>query len=166
MINGGDVTLTASDDGINAAGDDSSGFAGMFGKDIFSAGDNCITINGGTIRINASGDGIDSNGDFIMTGGEVCVSGPTSSADGALDYNGNAAISGGIIFASGAQGMAQNFGSDSTQSSVLVTFGGTTSGEIRFPTVRETSSRPTLPRRNTSALSFRTPILRSARPTP
>ena len=85
VINGGDVTLTASDDGINAAGDDSSGFAGMFGKDIFSAGDNCITINGGTIRINASGDGIDSNGDFIMTGGEVCVSGPTSSADGALD---------------------------------------------------------------------------------
>ena len=132
VINGGDVTLTASDDGINAAGDDSSGFAGMFGKDIFSAGDNCITINGGTIRINASGDGIDSNGDFIMTGGEVCVSGPTSSADGALDYNGNAAISGGIIFASGAQGMAQNFGSDSTQPSVLVTFGGTTSGEIRI----------------------------------
>ena len=132
VINGGDITLTASDDGINAAGDDSSGLTGMFGKDSFSAGDNCITINGGTIRVNASGDGIDSNGDFIMTGGEVYVSGPTSSADGALDYDGSAAISGGTIFAAGAQGMAQNFGSDSTQPAVLVTFGGTARGEIRI----------------------------------
>lgn len=134
-INGGDITLTASDDGINAAGDD-SGTGGFFGKDNFSAGDNCITITGGVIRIDASGDGIDSNGDLVVSGGEVYVSGPTSSGDGALDYDGNASVTGGIVIAAGSQGMAMNFGTDSTQPSMLVNFSATADGEI---TVKDSS---------------------------
>ena len=47
---------------------------------------------------------------------------PESSADGALDYNGEATITGGTLIAAGASGMAENFGSDSTQGSILVSF--------------------------------------------
>lgn len=78
-------------------------------------------MNGGTINVNADGDGIDSNGDLIVTDGTIYVSGPTNGGNGALDYAGNAAISGGTIVAVGASGMAQNFGSDSTQGCMLVT---------------------------------------------
>lgn len=94
---------------------------GMGHGDGFDADSDCvITINGGIININAEGDGIDSNGDLIVTGGEVYISGPTSNADGPLDYNGNAKITGGSIIAVGSSGMAQNFGSDSAQGSILI----------------------------------------------
>jgi hypothetical protein len=130
-INGGIITLNASDDGLNAAGgNDSSGFGG-FGQDAFAADDDCwILITGGSICVAADGDGIDSNGDLTVTDGEIYVSGPVSSADGALDYNGTATISGGIVVAAGASGMAQNFGEDSTQGSILVTFMTQVSGEV------------------------------------
>ncbi len=95
---------------------------GGFGGGMDEAHDyNFIVINGGTINVNADGDGIDSNGDLIVTGGTIYVSGPTNGGNGALDYAGNAAISGGTIVAVGASGMAQNFGSDSTQGCMLVT---------------------------------------------
>lgn len=73
----------------------------------------------------AGGDGIDSNGDLNVSGGEIYVSGPTSDGDSALDYDGAATITGGTIVASGYSGMAQNFGSDSTQGcTCTVTMGG------------------------------------------
>lgn len=73
----------------------------------------------------AGGDGIDSNGDLNVSGGEIYVSGPTSDGDSALDYDGAATITGGAIVAAGYSGMAQNFGSDSTQGSTCtVTMGG------------------------------------------
>lgn len=73
----------------------------------------------------AGGDGIDSNGDLNVSGGEIYVSGPTSDGDSALYYDGAATITGGTIVASGYSGMAQNFGSDSTQGSTCtVTMGG------------------------------------------
>ena len=122
-VNDGTISLTASDDGINAAGgNDSSGFGG-FVPDTFAADSNAnIYINGGTINIDADGDGIDSNGNLYVSGGEIYVSGPESNADGALDYDGEATITGGTLIAAGASGMAQNFGSSSTQGSILVTF--------------------------------------------
>jgi hypothetical protein len=133
-VNGGTITLNASDDGLNAAGgNDSSGFGGFgkFGQDAFAADVDCwIVINGGILYVNADGDGIDSNGNLTVTGGEIYVSGPTSSADGALDYNGSASISGGIVVAAGASGMAQNFGEDSAQGSILVTMRSQVSGEV------------------------------------
>ncbi|MCD7835892.1 MAG: carbohydrate-binding domain-containing protein [Lachnospiraceae bacterium] len=120
-INGGTIDLYATDDGFNAAGgNDQSGFGGR-GGDSFGSGDCIITINGGVININADGDGIDSNGDLIVNGGEVYVSGPTDSANGALDYGGSAEINGGYFVAVGSSGMAQNFGSASTQGSIMIT---------------------------------------------
>ena len=120
VISGGNVTLTADDDGLNAAGGaDSSGFGAH--KDSFASSEGVyITISGGTIYITASGDGIDSNGDLTISGGQTYVSGPSRSGNGSLDYNGEASITGGIFAASGAAGMAQNFGSSSTQGTMLV----------------------------------------------
>lgn len=73
----------------------------------------------------AGGDGIDSNGDLNVSGGEIYVSGPTSDGDSTLDYDGAATVTGGTIVAAGYSGMAQNFGSGSTQGSTYtVTMGG------------------------------------------
>ena len=89
-----------------------------------------VNISGGTIRIDASGDGIDSNGDLNVSGGTIYVSGPTNGGDSALDYDGAAAITGGTIVAAGHSGMAQNFGSSSTQGSILLTASSVTDGII------------------------------------
>ncbi|MCM1191021.1 MAG: carbohydrate-binding domain-containing protein [Butyrivibrio sp.] len=133
-----------------AGGRDGSGYGGMFGggfgggfdggfgggfDDDFGGGsgrgtdgraDNGvdgstgIEISGGVIYVNADGDGIDSNGTITVTGGETYVSGPESSANGALDYEGSAQITGGTLVALGNSGMAMNFGESSTQGSVLI----------------------------------------------
>lgn len=129
---GGAVTLVASDDGVNAAGGaDSSSMGGRPGENGFaSSRDSYIRISGGTLRVNVSGDGLDANGALYVTGGETYVSGPTNDGNGALDYDGTAAISGGIFVAAGSSGMAQNFSTSSTQGAMLVTAQSDQSGEI------------------------------------
>lgn len=124
LISGGKISIVASDDGINAAGgSDQSGFG--FAPDAFgSSGDYLIRISGGVVTVNASGDGIDSNGDIEVTGGELYISGPTSNGDGAIDCDGSVAITGGIVVAAGSTGMAENFGTASTQGSILVNLSG------------------------------------------
>ena len=131
-ISGGKITITASDDGINAAGgNDESGFGGGMARDTFgSSSSYYINISGGTINIDASGDGIDSNGNLTVSGGEIYVSGPTSGGDSALDYDGTAAITGGIVIAAGSSGMAQNFGDSSTQGSIMLTYQSFAGGKI------------------------------------
>lgn len=115
-IKDGTTTIVSSDDGLNAAGGD-----GSAGWGDFMADDSCyIDISGGELDINASGDGIDSNGSITVSGGVIYVSGPTSSADGALDYNGDGTITGGVLVAAGSSGMALNFGENSTQGTILV----------------------------------------------
>ena len=106
---------------------DAEGFGGGFGG--FGADDSCsIEISGGTLVINSEGDGIDSNGSLCVSGGAVYVSGPTNSGNGALDFGTGAAISGGTVIAAGAMGMAENFGSESTQCSVLFSTGSQPGG--------------------------------------
>lgn len=121
-INGGDIALVSSDDGVNSSGGrDSSGWGR---NDMFSSDGSSIVINGGKLYINASGDGIDSNGDLTVNGGEIIVSGPTNSGNGALDYNGAGAVNGGTVIAAGASGMAETFGASSSQVSFLVKLNG------------------------------------------
>ena len=124
LISGGKISIVASDDGINAAGgSDQSGFG--FAPDAFGgSGDYLIRISGGVVTVNASGDGIDSNGDIEVTGGELYISGPTSNGDGTIDCDGSATIAGGIVVAAGSTGMAENFGTASTQGSILVNLSG------------------------------------------
>lgn len=126
-ISGGKISLIAADDGLNAADGTGSSFGSMGGNS-----DCRVRISGGKITIDAAGDGIDSNGDFILSGGMVYVSGPTSDGDGALDYNGSAYVTGGVLIAAGSGGMAQNFGeSGSTQGSILLTYNETMTGTVR-----------------------------------
>ncbi len=140
-IKGGTIDLTASDDGLNAAGGtDGSGMGGrdeMFGGGFWGGGTSTgnrgsIEISGGKLIVNASGDGIDSNGTITVSGGETYVSGPTNSGNGALDYDGSATITGGIFLAAGSTGMAQNFGSTSTQGAMLVNISGSAGSTLKL----------------------------------
>lgn len=155
-VSGGKVTLTSSDDGINAAGGDNQGVGGGFGPDSFSAdSDAKITITGGEIHVNASGDGLDSNGDIEISGGTVYVYGPTSDGDGSLDYENNAVITGGTVLIAGSSGMAMNFGSESTQGSILASTGNASAGT----TVKLTDSSGYVIAEFTPTVSFRTVVI-------
>lgn len=131
-VSGGTISVVSSDDGFNAAGgNDSSGYGGGMPQDNFSAdSDAKITISGGKITVDAKGDGLDSNGSLCVSGGEIFVTGPSDNDNGALDYNGDAQITGGTIVAVGMSGMTQNFGSSSTQGSILSNTATNTSGEV------------------------------------
>lgn len=101
-ISGGKIDLKSVDDGMNAT-NGSSGNTG-FGN---TSKDCYISISGGEITINADGDGIDSNGTIAQSGGSLTVFGPTSSGNGAIDYEGSYAFTGGTLIALGSRGMAQ-----------------------------------------------------------
>lgn len=93
-VSGGNISIYAFDDGLNAGG-------GTGGSEYY------ISITGGNITVNADGDGLDSNGSMAMSGGTMVVFGPTTDMNGALDYESSFAISGGTLIALGAAGMAQ-----------------------------------------------------------
>lgn len=155
-VSGGKVTLTSSDDGINAAGGDNQGVGGGFGPDSFSADSEAkITITGGEIHVNASGDGLDSNGDIEISGGTVYVYGPTSNGNGSLDYENNAVITGGTVIMAGSSGMAMNFGSESTQGSILASTGNASAGT----TVKLTDSSGNVIAEFTPTVSFQTVVI-------
>lgn len=141
-VRGGDITLVASDDGLNAAGGmDASGFMG--GRDgMFdappggapgdmgggmSAGNGSVLISGGNLKITASGDGIDANGTLTISGGNTIVTGPTQGDTATLDYDKTAIITGGTFIGTGASGMAQSF-SDSGQGVVAINVGNQNAG--------------------------------------
>ena len=135
-VSGGEIDLTASDDGLNAAGGNdqsgSGGFGGFQEGQFDTASESAINISGGTLHINASGDGVDSNGSLFVSGGETYVSGPTNDGNGILDYSGEAKISGGIFIAAGSSGMAQSFGTNSTQGVMTVSASGSASDNIEL----------------------------------
>ena len=81
-----------------------------------------ITINGGNIYVSAKGDGVDANGSIYMNGGKLIINGPTDNGNGALDYDKEFKITGGILVASGSSGMALNTSNSSTQNSIMINF--------------------------------------------
>lgn len=131
-LSGGEISVYASDDGLNAAGGSDTtsqeterwDFRGGWGG---SASTGVLRISGGTIYVNAEGDGLDSNGSLYVTGGLVIVEGPTGSGNGALDrgdvMGSVASITGGTVLALGSTGMAVNFDAG-TQCSALVSLSG------------------------------------------
>lgn len=142
-VQGGEIRLVASDDGLNAAGGtDASGTTGgrdgMFGGQggpggmgghggMSSSSNGSIVISGGNLYVNASGDGIDANGSLTISGGYTTVVGPTQGDTATLDYDTSAVITGGTFIGTGASGMAQTF-SDSEQGVVAVSVGNQSAG--------------------------------------
>ena len=87
-INDGDIFISATDDGINAAGKS-------------TAYTPTVEINGGTLTIEmgpGDTDGVDSNGNIIITGGTVSVTGQST-----FDYDGTAEFTGGTVIVNGQQ---------------------------------------------------------------
>ena len=103
---------------------DGAGNRFMGGGDFENDSTARVTIAGGKLTVTSGGDGIDSNGALEITGGETYVNGPTSDGDGPLDYAGEATVTGGTIIAVGSVGMAEGFGSASTQGSMTVSASG------------------------------------------
>ena len=145
-VQGGDINLMASDDGLNAAGGtDGSGMTGgrdgMFGGGksgmggggrggmggMSSNSNGSILISGGNLYINSSGDGLDANGTLEISGGYTVVVGPTQGDTATLDYDTSGIITGGTFIGTGAAGMAQTF-SDSKQGVFAVSVGNQSAG--------------------------------------
>lgn len=109
-INGGNISVYATDDGLNAGGTNEEQTA--------------IIVNGGNLTINAAGDGIDSNGDIVFNGGTTVVAGPQDSGNGPLDCGDRSSIytNGGTMIAYGAvfQANADNPESTSKQCCIRV----------------------------------------------
>lgn len=116
-INDGTINITATDDGINST-DSSSTSSFMQGDD------SMLYIHGGTITITADGDGIDMNGNGEMDGGTLTIYGPTSNADGAIDFDGTFNVNDGTLLAGGSSGMAQTPSSSSTAYTIMMNTSG------------------------------------------
>lgn len=107
----GNIDILSSDDCLNAANSDLSGYA-------FS-----MNISGGVITAcSSSGDGFDSNGDLTISGGTVAVWTANTADNQPLDADGAITVSGGTVLAAGGSaGMGMNL----TAEQPCVTFGST-----------------------------------------
>ena len=134
-ISGGSTTLTAKDDGLNAAGGNNSSSSQTFGSDDWHGGgmmneggnNGSIVISGGKVHITAGGDGVDSNGSIEITGGYTVVEGPSQGDTSVLDYNSTATVIAGTFIGTGGAGMAQNF-SSASQGLIAVSVGNQSAG--------------------------------------
>lgn len=134
-ISGGSTTLTAKDDGLNAAGGNNSSSSQTFGSDDWHGGgmmneggnNGSIVISGGKVHITAGGDGVDSNGSVEITGGYTIVEGPSQGDTSVLDYNSTATVTAGTFIGTGGAGMAQNF-SSASQGLIAVSVGNQSAG--------------------------------------
>lgn len=114
-IAGGHITIHASDDCLNAANSDLTGYA-------FT-----LSISGGTLVMDTtSGDGIDSNGTLSISGGTVVVWTNSTADNQPLDADGTLSITGGTVLAAGGSaGMGIALSGDSQP---YVMFGSTGMG--------------------------------------
>lgn len=137
-VQGGDFTMTCSDDGLNASGGtDSSGTGGrdeMFGGPggpggMGGIGTGAIEISGGTLRIYSGGDCMDSNGDLLISGGDVYATNHTSGDVSVLDSQNRPVITGGTYIGLGISTMmAETFSTESTQGVIACTVGNQPAG--------------------------------------
>ena len=93
-VAGGELSIAAGDDGINASNGDHV-IEGHENADSESDDGSVLTISGGEVEVSyASSDGIDSNGSAYVKGGIVVVSGQAGEMDGAVDANGESQLVG------------------------------------------------------------------------
>ncbi len=106
----GKVNIVSTDDCINAANPDLSGF------------DYQLNISGGSVTAyTRTGDGFDSNGDITISGGTVAVWSANTADNSPLDADGTVTISGGrVLAAGGGSGIGMNLNAQQS----CVVFGG------------------------------------------
>ena len=139
LVEDGAITVTSTDDGINACGTETS--------DGSLPG---VTINGGTVTLlNPSGrdaDGIDSNGNIDINGGLVYISLVGDGGNCALDYGsengGVCRINGGTVVACGGSTMLETMSENSAQPSIL--YAGTTQAAGTEITLQDSSGETLL----------------------
>lgn len=117
-IYSGDIKITASDDCLNAANGDLSGYS-------FS-----MNISGGTIAAyTTGGDGFDSNGSLTISGGSVTVWSASSADNQPLDADGAITVTGGTVLAAGG---SSGMGMRLTAEQPCVSFSGRLSKGAAF----------------------------------
>jgi len=132
-INGGDISVTTNDDGINVSGGkDLSSVGGRPGENMMTQNIGTLTINDGKIYVNSIGDGLDANGNIVMNGGEVNIDGPTNSGNASLDYDTTFDLNGGTFIAVGSSGMAQTASNSSSQYSLAFYLSNNYTGKIEL----------------------------------
>lgn len=105
-ISAGVITITASDDGINASGNAElqaliNGTEYVEGNREADTGER-LEISGGEVTIVAGSDGLDSNGTITITGGTVDITAVDRGGDGPVDANGAVEIAEGTVTANGS----------------------------------------------------------------
>lgn len=115
-INGGNINIQSTDDGINTSEDYVS----------------ICTINGGKLNVQASlgkeGDGIDSNGWLVINGGTVIASSNPTSQDAGIDSDMGIYINGGTVIACG--NMYDNVEADSAANTMVLQFTDGSKGDL------------------------------------
>ncbi len=123
VINGGDINVVASDDGINASSDTTTSKSSTYNEATTPA----IIVNDGKVVISAGADGLDSNGALFLNGGDVQVAVANSNVETQIDLDGGLAeVDGGTLVATGgSSNMAVSFATSSIQNSFLHFFSTT-----------------------------------------
>lgn len=129
----GDISVIASDDGINVSG--GSETMGMRPQNFASDTDKenrVLIIEGGNIYVNADGDGLDSNGSIQISGGNIEVAGSVNGGNAALDFDNTCTVTGGSLIVYGQNGMWQNPSTTSTQYSIAFSATGSSGDKIEL----------------------------------
>ncbi len=122
VINGGELDITASDDGMNGAGGEVSSSQGGGMGGMMSSSSGTLTITGGKIHVDAGGDGLDANGALTIDGGDILVEGPTNDGNAPIDFDNEFTINGGTVIATGSSGMLEGVSNSSKQNNVTYVF--------------------------------------------
>ncbi|MBE6909970.1 MAG: carbohydrate-binding domain-containing protein [Ruminococcaceae bacterium] len=83
-IAGGTISLTSTDDGVNAANSD-----GTYTNELAYS----INITGGSVSVNAGFDGLDSNGNVNLIAGSATIKSASNGGDAGIDYDGSLYVS-------------------------------------------------------------------------
>ena len=138
LISSGDISVVASDDGINASSKDSTDTSnnasfdrgGNRGGDHFKNSNGKIIIFSGNIHVVSSGDGIDANGTIDISGGMVTVESSNNAAETALDHDGDLTVTGGTLIGVSRSSGANDIGSRNSSIPMLVANVSSSNGTI------------------------------------
>ncbi|SBV96556.1 conserved exported hypothetical protein [uncultured Eubacteriales bacterium] len=148
-IEGGNIDITADNDGINTNED---------GVSVTTINSGYLTINAG---LGAEGDGIDSNGYLVINGGTVITAANPQTGDGGIDSDAGIYLNGGTVLALGSRN--DEASADSTQTYIQLSFSSTQS-EGSVISLKDSAGNEVLnstAARDFSSLTFSSPDLKA-----